>query len=860
VADTQRRALSANPVDAPLHLSVHPSVVFKLGEDLITDDVQALIELVKNAYDADSPFARIVVDTQVWTDPISGAEVDPPNRRDNSSQWGSVEEGQRHAGTRSVRPVQGRIAVTDRGVGMTVEDIRRGWLTVSASPKRAMKAAGAVTRKKRRTPLGDKGLGRLGAQRLGDILEINTVPDGEDSAYSLRIPWRDYETVESLNDVDLALGVEDRGQRVAGTTITIRGLREPDRWRGDGVANLERELSVMVSPYGDRGFDVTLRADGEPIDLRKRPREVREKSTVRYTITYGHGALHVKGHISTAYFRPNSEKDQPEYRVLVEDDNGAAFRTWLLENAPKPAAGIGLAPGDDAYFIEVSTEIRLDGLAGVQRTNGELADPGRFSGEIDSVAIRRNPTDVFNTDAEYRAYVRQINGVRIYRDGFGIRVDQDWLELGAQWTTGTSYYNLRPDNVVGYIDLTAEHNGSLVETTNREGFQDTLAYRNFLLLMEGWRRFTETAQGLVRRQYVAYRKEHAAAETRRNVPMTPEAIAARARSRLKSVEDHAKQSTSVRASVAETVQTITAVAEDDSLFEGGERVTRALAQAQATLAMVDRLADDLAGLAGDYRAHLAELESLKVQVETIQEQLADAWEAVSLGITAEALSHEVHQIADRLRGRSLSVARHLASQRSKDSTIGAYVEHVRSSAAALHRQLAHLNPALRYMRERRAPIKMSDATAEVVDYFTDKWSNRPLTITQDVEKDFTVVTNAGRLTQVLDNLVLNSEFWLREQQRQGTATSGAVLVHVESPCVTVTDTGPGVDPAVENLLFEPFITQKGRGKGRGLGLFVVRQLLDTEGAEIELDPERDDDGRRRRFRITFNPTRYRGRL
>ena len=238
MADTQRRVQSANPVDAPLHLSVHPSVVFKLGEDLITDDVQALIELVKNAYDADSPSARIVVDTQVWTDPISGAEVDPPNRRDNSSQWGSTEEGQRHAGTRSVRPVQGRIAVTDRGVGMTVEDIRRGWLTVSASPKRAMKAAGAVTSKKRRTPLGDKGLGRLGAQRLGDILEINTVPDGEGSAYSLRIPWRDYETVESLNDVDLALGVEDRGQRVAGTTITIRGLREPDRWHGDGVANL----------------------------------------------------------------------------------------------------------------------------------------------------------------------------------------------------------------------------------------------------------------------------------------------------------------------------------------------------------------------------------------------------------------------------------------------------------------------------------------------------------------------------------------------------------------------------------------------------------------------------------------------
>ncbi|RNL72765.1 hypothetical protein EBF04_20870 [Streptomyces sp. I6] len=111
------------PVET-FHLEVHPSVVFKLGEDLITDSMQALIELVKNCYDADATWAEIVINTG-----LAGAG----------------------------NPANPSIVIRDNGSGMSVEQIRRGWLTISNSVKREMKAQGISTHLGR-TPSEIRGL------------------------------------------------------------------------------------------------------------------------------------------------------------------------------------------------------------------------------------------------------------------------------------------------------------------------------------------------------------------------------------------------------------------------------------------------------------------------------------------------------------------------------------------------------------------------------------------------------------------------------------------------------------------------------------------------------------------------------
>src|ERR1700692_1178029 len=99
------------PKPPPHRFGIHASIVFQLGEDLITDVVQALIELVKNSYDADADYARIVIITDRLND-FPGSKYPKAN---------------------------GYIVIEDNGIGMNEDTIQRGWLTISNSLKREMK-------------------------------------------------------------------------------------------------------------------------------------------------------------------------------------------------------------------------------------------------------------------------------------------------------------------------------------------------------------------------------------------------------------------------------------------------------------------------------------------------------------------------------------------------------------------------------------------------------------------------------------------------------------------------------------------------------------------------------------------------
>jgi C4-dicarboxylate-specific signal transduction histidine kinase len=97
-------------------------------------------------------------------------------------------------------------------------------------------------------------------------------------------------------------------------------------------------------------------------------------------------------------------------------------------------------------------------------------------------------------------------------------------------------------------------------------------------------------------------------------------------------------------------------------------------------------------------------------------------------------------------------------------------------------------------------------------------------------------------------LVLNSEYWLKESFRSGAAR-GAISIQLKRPYIFVYDSGPGIDPTVEHSLFEPFVTTKAEGRGRGLGLFVVQELLKSDGCEIRLTSDRNTRSRLFKFEI-----------
>jgi len=846
---------TSDPSDRTFTLSVHPSVVFKLGEDLITDDVQALTELIKNAYDADSPGVDVRIDTRTWTELRSGdplpdddalkvlatraglrdvvddPDATPKDRSNAQQELDSLPE-----------PIRGRIEVLDAGTGMSVDDIERGWLTVSASRKREMKARGETTPGKR-TPLGDKGLGRLGAQRLGRVLDLETRLKGEELGLSTSIVWADFEGVESLNLVPI------RVRQVSvkfkqGTSIVVRGLSDPFLWTEDNPA-LDRKLADLISPYSDQlGFKIAFKIDGKDHDLRRLSAEILDNSAVTYRLAYNEGILDIEGEMRIEYLRPDAGQDKISiWNEIVGEDRGYAFLTWLLDKEPKKTASLNIRQGDDRRFCTFHASLTMAQIADVEldSSGDAVADPGPFNGRVD-VIQRRNTAEVFSTKAQFNQWIDAVAGVRMYRNGFGIRLSTDWLKLASQWTKASSWYTIRPENVTGYINLTAADNAALEETSNREDIRDTATYRNFQRLLGGWLQVTEDFQSILRRGYLAYAKRHDEARQGVAEGSSAKELGDVAASQFRAMGAIGAALSNARTTLSEASSAISRAE--------GTRAEDQLVVAREALERLQRALDEVETLTSQAVDRRGAIDLLVARVEAAEQQIRDVWELVSLGITAETVSHEILNITDRLNGRSVQLAKYNDSEL-KNPRVGEYIEHVRGSARAMSAEVSHLDSSLRYVRDLRGDVDIAELVTESVDYFNNRWRNTTMRAAVVINQDFSVKTSKGKLSQVLDNLLLNSEYWASESARVKRTEDGFVKFEVNRPYLTVTDNGPGIDPSVEETLFDPFVTRKPKGRGRGLGLFVVQQLLDSERIDIALDAVRNELGNRFRFRLDF---------
>ncbi|MEA2600245.1 MAG: hypothetical protein QOF89_1237 [Acidobacteriota bacterium] len=210
------------------HLRFSPDILRRLGEELIPHADQGIVELVRNSYDADAHHCCVEL---IKTEKPGGA-----------------------------------LRVTDDGNGMKAESIRDGWLVLG----RSVKAARQLT-ELRRLPVGDKGLGRLAALRMGRVARLRTRPTDEPGReYRLKLNWDLFETADVVENVPLDIkSVPTRRQK--GTTIVVTGLRVKLGRRE--VQRLARALVLLSDPFNHSlGFHPKLIAP-EFQDLERRVRE-----------------------------------------------------------------------------------------------------------------------------------------------------------------------------------------------------------------------------------------------------------------------------------------------------------------------------------------------------------------------------------------------------------------------------------------------------------------------------------------------------------------------------------------------------------------------------------------------------------
>jgi signal transduction histidine kinase len=560
------------------------------------------------------------------------------------------------------------------------------------------------------------------------------------------------------------------------------------------------------------------------------------------------------GKMRLAHLRPNAKKDRPEFQRICEKDKGRALFDFLSEKTQAKDFKLKLSRSP-IWWVEFESRIRLDAVK-PKLLDGVPANPGPFSGEMDVFNLSPGAMEdmsVFDNLADLRRHISDLHGVRIYRDGFNVRVDDDWLGLGKRWSSASSWYGLRPATTLGYIALSAAHNGQLVETTDREGFKRTPSYENFEALLKGFVERSGEIHEFVGRGAVDFRRSFDRLDDDLGVEPTVERLS----KALDKAQGFSQSLGIVRARLETDSIEADRVLED--IAQSGHQASEDELELMSALNGLSRHAASAAELVVEVETFVSELSTqrtvgaqLQGEMEVLQEQLGMAYETVSVGLTAEALAHEIANIADRLSRRTAEIARHVHMVAPQDKKIVGFVEHVRGTVSGLRRQLSHLAPSLRYVRERREQLVLSEILAEVKSYFDSRWEGAGITLTINLRSDGRILMNRGKFIQVMDNLLLNSEYWLKEEKRLGRIDSGEVTISVDEDRIEVRDNGRGIDRDVENSLFEPFVSRKPKGLGRGLGLFITRQLLAAEGCDVDLSPERNKAGSKFIFELDFS--------
>lgn len=412
---------------------VEARTLLHLGRDSIKDPVTAVIELVKNSYDADATVVLI----ELATVPTAGE----PNSAARALRVPDL-----------LSAGFGLMTVTDNGAGMSESDLVDKWLVIGSSAKQVA----PLSPINRRRVTGEKGIGRLSCDRLGPGLEVRSRKTGSDPI-GVWLDWREFEqSGRVLSDVlvpdldDYEMLRPDNWPRDAdfatGTQLVVLALRT--QWTASRLTALYRELSTLLPPWDDvSDFRIFLDSDvpGAPRG------QVETSVDLAAEVDLD---LEVDGQTVS-------------YISRQWDSEAGTFSEELGEMAwGSLVQGPGAVTGTLEPSLMGRVRIRL-----------------MFVPRRPDVAARAGLSPL-----ELRHFLDQNTGVRIYRDRIRVRPygeanspEGDWLGLAERKTqnpAGPSRPDFRvsPGQVVGAVFIGRDTNPELIDSAAREGFLEGVAF------------------------------------------------------------------------------------------------------------------------------------------------------------------------------------------------------------------------------------------------------------------------------------------------------------------------------------------------------------------------------------------------
>lgn len=380
-----------------IRFTIDATHVQRLGRELVTKQETALAELVKNAYDADS---TVVLINFLPTDGKTPS----------------------------------RLEISDDGNGMTLEDIRRGWMRLSTDSK----VDHSHSPQYRRIRAGRKGIGRFAIERLGRQLELQTQPRGSSKGYRVKFDWdREFTRGRELGLIFHSIEEFDKKPDEQGTQLKIIDLR--DKWNDASIRAAWKMLFQLQSPV-----------------------------------------------LAKNRFNDKLPVQDPGFAVFIDSQNAKGARLALsldeeFESLAFAEISGELAADGTVKFSVKSSKIDLDDSETFKRA--ELANLGPVT--LSAQYLIFDPKSMPSAKLKSAlAMAKELAGIKLYRNGFRVAPygdpGNDWLSLAYDTSRRAILVPANNNNFVGRVHISSKDNPDLEETASREGLLEGPAYEKLV--------------------------------------------------------------------------------------------------------------------------------------------------------------------------------------------------------------------------------------------------------------------------------------------------------------------------------------------------------------------------------------------
>ncbi len=698
-----------------------------IGDQLITDKKVAIIEIIKNSYDADAENVSV--------------------RFFNLKNFGS---------TYLTEQEQPYIEIEDDGDGMPLQIIRDVWLRPATPHKLDKKKQKLNFTAKKRVIQGEKGIGRFAIHKLGEKIEVYTKM-AKSHEVKLELDFTEFNPEKAdlfnqppteyklLREIQNKWSVSDSPSEIKkekGTLIRIYNLRE--QWQTKDFEDLIKAINRLIPPNdpNSQEFNISLIQDFK-VKVFVDGSEFTSPSIVKFDDVIERAPFQLTGWVSESGVVNFFYKSIRTNRAIIREVNllneaelakynydSWAIKNWFNKLARKPICG------------EIQFSLYAYDLTTIEKTS-DTKDLKTF--------IKDNFVYVFR------------DGVRVYpfgEQGF------DWLNLDKLRAIYKAGQFLSYNDIVGFVYISQNHNPLLRDTTSREGLVNIdNAYDDFKFLLTAVVEIF-TAETKIDKEKVKLAKNASFKNSNEIVARTFNNL----KRNLEKIEDK-----------------------------------DTLAKANIFLSTVQKHS-----------------ELMKDRMETVED-------LAGLGMAVEKASHDAIMLLSQMR---TNIQQFLIKIKNQDYTNGEAIEmlsNLDESLSVVYEEMQVIQPLFKFQRKAIQDVSIYESIEKVKKYFRrDLEGKIDIMIIKDL--DIIIPTNNGLILQVLINVLDNAIYWVNKGE--SSVKEIAFKIQTNSKSLIVADNGPGIREEAAPMVFNEFFSLK--ADGRGLGLYIVKEILFRIGAEISV--------------------------